>query len=122
MAEQGVHAWLNVGQEGIDALQNNKDIDVVLVAPKGSGTSLRRLFLQGKGLNSSYAIYQDATGRAVTQHLATGETSKAFALSAVIELIAGSAKKSFQRRGIRVPLRAAVEVFCDLVDRLTTIS
>ena len=41
-----------------------KDIDVVLVAPKGSGTSLRRLFLQGKGLNSSYAIFQDATGRA----------------------------------------------------------
>lgn len=40
------------------------DIDVVLVAPKGSGTSLRRLFLEGKGLNSSYAIFQDATGRA----------------------------------------------------------
>jgi ketol-acid reductoisomerase len=40
------------------------DVDVVLVAPKGSGTSLRRLFLQGKGLNSSYAIFQDATGRA----------------------------------------------------------
>jgi ketol-acid reductoisomerase len=40
------------------------DVDVVLVAPKGSGTSLRRLFLEGKGLNSSYAIFQDATGRA----------------------------------------------------------
>lgn len=40
------------------------EIDVVLIAPKGSGTSLRRLFLEGKGLNSSYAIYQDATGRA----------------------------------------------------------
>lgn len=40
------------------------DIDVILVAPKGSGTSLRRLFLAGEGLNSSYAIYQDATGRA----------------------------------------------------------
>jgi len=40
------------------------DIDVILVAPKGSGTSLRRLYLQGKGLNSSYAIYQDATGKA----------------------------------------------------------
>ncbi|MCY4574490.1 MAG: ketol-acid reductoisomerase, partial [Gemmatimonadetes bacterium] len=40
------------------------DIDVVLVAPKGSGLSLRRLFVQGKGLNSSYAISQDATGRA----------------------------------------------------------
>jgi ketol-acid reductoisomerase len=38
------------------------DIDVILVAPKGSGTSLRRMFLQGRGLNSSYAISQDATG------------------------------------------------------------
>jgi ketol-acid reductoisomerase len=37
---------------------------VILVAPKGSGTSLRRLFLAGEGLNSSYAIYQNATGKA----------------------------------------------------------
>jgi ketol-acid reductoisomerase len=37
---------------------------VVLVAPKGFGTSLRRLFLQAKGLNSSFAVYQDASGRA----------------------------------------------------------
>src|SRR5665647_14735 len=36
------------------------DVDVILVAPKGSGTSLRRMFLQGRGLNSSYAIFQDA--------------------------------------------------------------
>lgn len=40
------------------------DVDVVLVAPKGSGTSLRRMFLQGKGLNSSFAIHQDYTGNA----------------------------------------------------------
>jgi ketol-acid reductoisomerase len=40
------------------------DVDVFLVAPKGSGTSLRRMFLQGRGLNSSYAIFQDATGKA----------------------------------------------------------
>ncbi len=40
------------------------DVDVFLAAPKGSGTSLRRLFVEGKGLNSSFAIYQDATGRA----------------------------------------------------------
>src|SRR3546814_780843 len=39
-------------------------IDVFLAAPKGSGTSLRRLFLEGKGLNSSFAIFQDATGKA----------------------------------------------------------
>ena len=49
-----------------------KDIDVFLVAPKGSGTSLRRLFLEGRGLNSSYAIYQDATGRAKERTLALG--------------------------------------------------
>lgn len=49
-----------------------KDIDVVLVAPKGSGTSLRSLFLQRKGLNSSYAIYQDATGKALERVLAYG--------------------------------------------------
>jgi len=36
------------------------DIDVILVAPKGSGTSLRRFFLKGNGLNSSFAIHQDA--------------------------------------------------------------
>lgn len=40
------------------------DVDVFLTAPKGSGTSLRRMFLEGKGLNSSFAIYQDATGAA----------------------------------------------------------
>ncbi len=48
------------------------DVDVVLVAPKGSGTSLRRLFLAGEGLNSSYAIYQDATGKAKDRVLALG--------------------------------------------------
>lgn len=48
------------------------DIDVILVAPKGSGTSLRRLFVEGKGLNSSYAIYQDATGKAKDRVLALG--------------------------------------------------
>lgn len=40
------------------------NVDVILAAPKGSGTSLRRLFLAGKGLNSSFAIFQDATGNA----------------------------------------------------------
>jgi ketol-acid reductoisomerase len=49
-----------------------KDVDVILVAPKGSGTSLRRLFVQGKGINSSYAIYQDATGKAKDRVVALG--------------------------------------------------
>lgn len=48
------------------------DVDVILVAPKGSGTSLRRLFLEGRGLNSSYAVYQDATGRAYDRTFALG--------------------------------------------------
>lgn len=49
-----------------------KDIDVILVAPKGSGTSLRRMFVAGKGLNSSYAVFQDATGRAKDRVIALG--------------------------------------------------
>ncbi len=48
------------------------DIDVILAAPKGSGTSLRRLFVAGKGLNSSYAIFQDATGNAHDRVIALG--------------------------------------------------
>jgi ketol-acid reductoisomerase len=48
------------------------DVDVILVAPKGSGTSLRRMFLEGRGLNSSYAIFQDATGRAFERVIALG--------------------------------------------------
>ena len=48
------------------------DIDVILVAPKGSGTSLRRMFLQGRGLNSSYAIFQDATGKAWDRVISLG--------------------------------------------------
>jgi ketol-acid reductoisomerase len=49
-----------------------KDIDVILVAPKGSGTTVRRLFVDGKGINSSYAVHQDATGRALERCLACG--------------------------------------------------
>ena len=48
------------------------DVDVILVAPKGSGTSLRRMFLAGRGLNSSYAIFQDATGSAEERVIALG--------------------------------------------------
>ena len=48
------------------------DIDVILVAPKGSGTTVRRLFLEGRGINSSFAIHQDATGNARERCLALG--------------------------------------------------
>ena len=49
-----------------------EDIDVILVAPKGSGTSVRRNFLSGAGINSSYAVFQDYTGRAEERTKAVG--------------------------------------------------
>ena len=48
------------------------DIDVILCAPKGSGTTVRRHFLEGRGINSSFAIHQDATGKARDRCLALG--------------------------------------------------
>ena len=48
------------------------DLDVLMVAPKGSGTSVRRNFLSGAGINSSYAVFQDATGRAEERCIALG--------------------------------------------------
>jgi ketol-acid reductoisomerase len=47
-------------------------VDVIMVAPKGSGTSVRRNFLAGSGINSSFAVHQDATGRAKDRTLAIG--------------------------------------------------
>ncbi len=47
-------------------------VDVIMVAPKGSGTSVRRNFLDGSGINSSFAIHQDATGRAKERTMALG--------------------------------------------------
>jgi ketol-acid reductoisomerase len=47
-------------------------LDVILVAPKGSGMSVRRNFLAGSGINASYAVYQDYTGRAKERALAVG--------------------------------------------------
>lgn len=49
-----------------------KDIDVIMVAPKGSGLNVRRNFLAGSGINSSFAVFQDATGRATERCLAIG--------------------------------------------------
>lgn len=48
------------------------DIDVVLVAPKGSGRSVRRLFQEHRGINSSFAVHQDATGKARERVCALG--------------------------------------------------
>ena len=49
-----------------------KNVDVIMVAPKGSGTSVRRNFLSGAGINSSFAVEQDATGRALERCIAVG--------------------------------------------------
>ena len=49
-----------------------KNVDVILVAPKGSGTSVRRNFLDGSGINSSFAVQQDFTGKAEDRAKAIG--------------------------------------------------
>lgn len=49
-----------------------KDIDVILCAPKGSGTSVRRNFLAGAGINSSFSVFQNYTGRAEERAIALG--------------------------------------------------
>src|SRR5512139_1115912 len=56
----------------ITAVVPPKNIDVILVAPKGSGTSVRRNFLDGSGINSSFAVYQDYTGKAEERVKAMG--------------------------------------------------
>jgi len=48
------------------------NVDVIMVAPKGSGLNVRRNFLTGAGINSSFAVFQDATGRAQERCLAVG--------------------------------------------------
>jgi len=48
------------------------NIDVILVAPKGSGRTVRTNFLAGSGINSSFAVHQDFTGRAMERTIALG--------------------------------------------------
>ena len=48
------------------------DIDVILVAPKGSGRTVRSLFREGRGINSSIAVFQDVTGKAEEKAIALG--------------------------------------------------
>jgi ketol-acid reductoisomerase len=49
-----------------------ENVDVIMVAPKGSGTSVRRNFLAGSGINASFAVHQDYTGRAWDRTVALG--------------------------------------------------
>ena len=48
------------------------DLDVFMVAPKGPGTALRSLYLEGKGMAALYAVAQDASGGAEALALAYG--------------------------------------------------
>ncbi|MBR4170078.1 MAG: ketol-acid reductoisomerase [Kiritimatiellae bacterium] len=56
----------------ITGIKAPKDVDVIMVAPKGSGLNVRRNFLNGAGINSSFAVEQDATGHALELTLALG--------------------------------------------------
>jgi ketol-acid reductoisomerase len=49
-----------------------QNVDVILVAPKGSGRNVRLNFLDGSGINSSYAVFQDFTGNAKERTQALG--------------------------------------------------
>ena len=49
-----------------------KNVDVIMVAPKGSGLNVRRNFLSGAGINSSYAVWQNFTKRAAERCKAVG--------------------------------------------------
>ncbi len=56
----------------VTSVKVGADVDVIMVAPKGSGTSVRRNFLAGVGINSSFAVAQDATGKALDRVLSIG--------------------------------------------------
>ena len=56
----------------LTGVKPSKDVDVIMVAPKGSGTNVRRNFLNGAGINSSFAVAQDATGKALELTIAIG--------------------------------------------------
>ena len=47
-----------------------ENIDVMLVAPKGAGSTVRTQFVNGSGINASYAIHQDYTGEALDKCMA----------------------------------------------------
>ena len=88
------------------------DIDVIMVAPKGSGTSLRTMFLEGRGLNCSYAVYQDHSGKAEEKTIAFGIGIERIAM---LKYGINNIKTTFQREatsdltGERGSLMGAIE-------------
>ena len=73
-----------------------KNVDVIMVAPKGSGTSVRRNFLSGAGINSSFAVEQDYTGHARERCIAIGHRHR-LGLSVPHHVPAGSLQRSHRR-------------------------
>ena len=67
------HTVFQLSIKNRPALFHQADVDVIMVAPKGSGTSVRANFIDGSGINSSFAVFQDATGRATERTLALGD-------------------------------------------------
>ena len=51
-------------------IKPRKDLDVVLIAPKGPGDLVRRQYQQGRGVPCLIAVAQDATGKAHAKALA----------------------------------------------------
>jgi ketol-acid reductoisomerase len=63
------HGFSPVFKE-LTKVETPSDVDVILVAPKGSGRTVRSLFKEGRGINSSYAVWQDVTGKAEEKAIA----------------------------------------------------
>ena len=87
-----------------------KDIDVILIAPKGSGTPVRRLFLEGRGINASFAIEQDATGKARDRCLATGIASRNRPMSRWSAALSVGMRNSFSPLRVATRIRRCVSV------------
>jgi len=54
-----------------------KNVDVFMVAPKGPGALVRKMYEEGKGVPSLIAVYRDATGQAKSLALAYAKAIKA---------------------------------------------
>ncbi|MBW2412082.1 MAG: ketol-acid reductoisomerase [Deltaproteobacteria bacterium] len=64
--------WFSIVYKDQTDIIPPSNVDVVLVAPKGSGRTVRTNYLDGSGINSSFAIFQDFTGKAREKTIALG--------------------------------------------------
>ena len=88
------------------------DVDVILVAPKGSGRTVRTLFKEGRGINSSVAVWQDVTGKAKEKAVALGvAVGSGYLYETTFEKEVYS--DLYGERGVvRISFRVPVEVGC----------